>query len=427
MWNKACWAALGQGLVGPGETLVCGVSGGADSIAMLFGFYLNREKLGIQLEAAHFNHQLRGEESDRDEAFVRSFCDRYDIPLHVGRGEVRPGKKGLEAAAREARYAFFDTLSGKIATAHTADDNAETVLLHMIRGTGLKGLGGIAPVHGRIIRPMLGITRQEVEAFLEEWGLPHVEDSSNETDDFLRNRLRHHVMPLLKEENPKLSQTLSRMALLLREDENYLSRQAACETMPSVAELKEMPKALRFRVLERFLKEQGVKEPGSVQLEAVNALLFSKNPSARTYLPGGTVAARKYDQLVVTAEQAPLEETYLPCPGEALLPELRVICQPAEEIRNDRETFTVCPQGRMLLRQRRAGDEIRLSGGRKSLKKLYIDRKIPAADRQRIPVLEDELGILGVYSIGGDVDRMAKQLPAYTVRFIKRDNEGENA
>lgn len=425
MWNKASWAALGQGLVSPGETLVCGVSGGADSIAMLFGFYLNREKLGIRLEAAHFNHQLRGEESDRDEAFVRSFCDHYDIPLHVGRGEVKPGKKGLEAAAREARYAFFDTLPGKIATAHTADDNAETVLLHMIRGTGLKGLGGIAPVQGRIIRPLLGITRQEVEAFLEEWGLPHVEDSSNEKDDFLRNRLRHHVMPLLKEENPKLSQTLSRMALLLREDEIYLSQQAAYETMPLVTELKSMPKALRFRVLERFLKEHGVKEPGSIQLEEVNALLYSQKPSAKTRLPGGMVVARKYDQLVVTTEQPPLEEICIPCPGEVLLPEFRVTCVPAEEIRNDRETFTVCPQGKLILRQRRPGDEIRLSGGRKSLKKLYIDRKIPAADRQRIPVLEDELGILGVYSIGADMDRMAKELPAYTVRFIKRDNEGE--
>lgn len=425
MWNKERWSALGRELTEPGQTVVCAVSGGADSIAMLFAFYLNRERLGIRLEAAHFNHQLRGVESDRDEAFVRDFCDRYDIPLHVGRGTIQPGKKGLEAAAREARYAFFDTLPGKIATAHTADDNAETVLIHMIRGTGLKGLGGIAPVQGRIIRPMLGITRQEVEEFLEEWGLTYVEDSSNREDDFLRNRIRHHVIPLLKAENPRFSQNLSRMALTLREDEDFLSRQAEFETMPTVTELKAMPKALRYRVLERFLKECGVKEPGAVQLEEGNALLFSKNPSAKNRFSGGVVIARRYDRLVLECREPSLEETILPCPGEVILPELRVICEPAEEVLNTRETFTIQPQGQIILRQRQLGDEIRLSSGRKRLKKLYIDRKIPASQRQRIPVLQDDLGIIGVYSIGADVDRQAKALPAYTIRFIKRDNEGE--
>lgn len=425
MWNKACWGSLGRDLTEPGDTVVCALSGGADSVAMLFAFYLNREKLGIRLEAAHFNHQLRGEESDRDENFVRSFCDQYDIPLHVGRGEVKPGKKGLEAAAREARYAFFDTLPGKIATAHTADDNAETVLLHMIRGTGLKGLGGIAPVQGRLIRPMLGITRQEVENFLEEWGLPHVEDSTNSGDDFLRNRLRHHVMPLLKEENPRLALTLSRMAQFLREDEAYLGQQAAFETLPTVTELKAMPKALRCRALEQFLKEQGVREPGSVQLEEVNALLYSDKPSARKRFTGGLVIKREYDRLVRETETPRLEETELPCPGEARLPGLRVTCEPATEILNTCEAFTIRPQGRLTLRQRMPGDEIQLSGGRKSLKKLYIDRKIPAAQRGQIPVLQDEQGILGVYSIGGDIGRAAKELPAYTVRFTKYDKKGE--
>ena len=172
----------------PGDRVVCAVSGGADSVALLFALYLLKEKLGITLEAAHFNHQLRGEESDRDEAFVRELCDRFDIPLHVGRGRVVAGKKGLEAAARDARYAYFETLPGKLATAHTADDNAETILMRLVRGTGLKGLGGISPVRGRIIRPMLLVTRQQVRAFLEEYCLSHGEDSSNGTDDFLRNR-----------------------------------------------------------------------------------------------------------------------------------------------------------------------------------------------------------------------------------------------
>ena len=148
MQNKLCSFLREQKMVEPGDRIICAVSGGADSVALLFALYLLKDKLEIQLEAAHFNHHLRGEESDRDEAFVKDLCDRYDIPLHLGGAEVKARKKGLEAAARDARYAFLKSLDGKIATAHTADDNAETVLMHLIRGTGLKGLGGIMPING---------------------------------------------------------------------------------------------------------------------------------------------------------------------------------------------------------------------------------------------------------------------------------------
>ena len=145
MQNKLLTFVRSQGMIQPGDRIVCALSGGADSIAMLFAFYLLRETLNITLEAAHFNHHLRGEESDRDERFVADFCRSYDIPLHLGGGEVVPGKKGLEAAARDARYVFLEGLPGKIATAHTADDNAETLLMHLVRGTGLKGLAILQP------------------------------------------------------------------------------------------------------------------------------------------------------------------------------------------------------------------------------------------------------------------------------------------
>lgn len=275
MLNKVSSFIRQNQLAEPGDKVICAVSGGADSVALLFAFYLLKEKLGISLEAAHFNHNLRGEESNRDEAFVREFCDRYDIPLHVGSGMVSPGKKGLEAAARDARYAFLRTLEGKIATAHTADDNAETILMHLVRGTGLKGLGGIAPKQGNLIRPMLEVTRNEVEDFLKEYYLPHVEDSSNHGDEFLRNRIRHHVMPLLKAENPRLAENMSRMAFHLREEEEFLSSQAQFETLPGVAELRTMPKAQRSRVLADFLKKSGVKEPEEAHISQAEALVFS--------------------------------------------------------------------------------------------------------------------------------------------------------
>lgn len=424
MQNKLLKFIREQDLIRSGDRVVCAVSGGADSVALLFALYLLKEKLNITLEAAHFNHHLRGEESDRDEVFVAELCDRYDIPLHRGGGQVVPGKKGLEAAARDARYAFLRSLPGKIATAHTADDNAETVLMHLIRGTGLKGLGGITPIHGNVIRPMLKVTRQDVDAFLEEWCLSHIEDSSNETDAFLRNRIRHHVMPLLAKENPKIAENLSQMALRLRLDEEFLSSQANSTALPGVESLKTMPKAMRNRALENFLKENGVKEPEDSHIALAESLVFSDKPSARASFPGGITLARNYDRLEVLSCEREQEEVILPCPGEVLLPGLRVSCVPAEESIDTPDAFTVSAVGTIRIRGRKSGDSIRLSGGSKSLKKLFIDRKIPAARRQQIPVVCDDAGILGVYSIGANWDRTGGEHPV-TIRFENTENKGE--
>lgn len=419
MLNKLADFARKYEMILPGDRIVCAVSGGADSVALLFGLYLLKDKLDITLEAAHFNHHLRGEESDRDEAFVRQLCDRYDIPLHLGQAQVKPGKKGLEAAARDARYGFLQTLPGKIATAHTADDNAETVLMHLVRGTGLKGLGGIMPVNGRIIRPLLTATRRDVEAFLDEYYVNHIEDSSNHSDDFLRNRIRHHVMPQLQQENPHLVQNLSQMALRLRLDEEYLSRQAELQQPIRVSQLKQMHPALRCRVLEQFLKSEGVREPEQSHLAMADALLFSEKPSAKANLPGGMTLSRCYDGLVVLREEEPLPEMVLTCPGEVEISGYRVKVEPAQAIINTPDTFTVSTIGTITLRPRKSGDEIRLSGGTKSLKKLFIDRKIPASQRMHIPVIGDEKSILGVYGIGANLNRTAGQLPAVMIKIEK--------
>ena len=427
MQNRLLKFAREQNLITPGDTVICAVSGGADSVAMLFALYLLREKLGITLEAAHFNHNLRGEESLRDETFVRELCARYEIPLHVASGEIHPGKKGLEAAARDARYAFLESLPGKIATAHTADDNAETILMHLVRGTGLKGLGGIAPQRGKLIRPMLGITRREVEDFLAEWHLPHVEDSTNETDAFLRNRLRHHVMPLLAAENPRIAENLSQMALRLREDEACLSQLSRYETLPEVETLRTLPSAVRSRMLERFLKENGVREPEDVHIAQAEALVFSDSPSASAAFPGGVTLSRQYGHLTANPTGEAFTPVTLTCPGSAEAAGIRITCEPAGELAQSENLLTVCPSGKISIRPRQTGDKIRLSGGSKSLKKLFIDRKIPAADRERIPVVCDETGILGVYSIGVNLERAAQTLPAVTIRFERIQGETENA
>jgi len=403
----------------PGDRVYCAVSGGADSMALLWGLFLLKDKLEIDLAAVHFNHGLRGAESDADEAFVRDFCSRFEIPLTVGQKRVTPEKKGLEAAARDARYAFFATLPGKLATAHTADDNAETVLMHLIRGTGLKGLGGIMPVNGNVIRPMLHITRQQVLAFLEEYHIPHREDSTNSTDDFLRNRLRHHVIPLLQAENPRICENLSATAARLRDDEEALASLSRFDTLPDVHTLRAMPRALRCRMLESFLKQCAVPEPGALHITLAEALVFSDKPSARAQFPGGVTLGRRYDRLELLPPMQPLAAMPLPTEGCLELPELllRIVCTPADSIQNTQSVFTVAPTGSLILRCRQSGDMIRLSGGTKSVKKLFADRKIPAYQRLQIPVIADDAGILGIYGIGTNLDRVAKTLPALQIRF----------
>ena len=414
MLNKLQLFITEQELVQPGEEVVCAVSGGADSVALLFALYLLKEKLQIRLSAAHFNHHLRGAESDQDQAFVEDFCSRYDIPLYKGGAAVETGPRGLEAAARDARYGYLKTLPGKIATAHTADDNAETVLMHLIRGTGLKGLGGIAPKSGKLIRPMLTVTRQEVMAFLQEWNLPHVEDQSNHTDQFLRNRLRHHVMPLLNRENPRLAENVSAMAMQLRQEEHYLSRQV--ELTDRVSVLREMDPALRNRALESFLRQQGVKEPQREQIQLLKCLVFSNNPSARGAFPGGITIGREYDRLIrLPQEEAP--ETAELALGSQKLPQwkMEIHVSQAQSLEQGKTVFTVQPEGKIVVRSRLPGDRIRLPGGSKTLKKLFIDEKIPAWERPFLPVLADEKGVLAVVGIGVNLDRVAKELPAVRI------------
>ena len=419
MLNKLRAFLKEQALLSPGDKVIAAVSGGADSVAMLFALYLLRDELGITLEAAHFNHHLRGAESDRDEAFVTDFCGRYCIPLHLGSGRIVSGKKGLEAAARDARYAFLRRLPGKVATAHTADDNAETVLMRLIRGTGLKGLGAIAPVSGNVIRPMLTVTRDDVEAFLEEYALPHVEDSSNGTDDFLRNRIRHGILPLMRAENPRIGENLSAMALLLRQDEACLQAMIPEEQMPDVSRLKAMEPALRRRALERFLKAQGVREPEQIHILQAEQLLYHWSPSAAMQFPGGVTIGRQYDCLVRLECAPELPETRLSVPGETCIGGKRFVSEYATDLEERPDSVLVCPVGALTVRSRRSGDTMRLPGGTRSLKKMYIDRKIPASQRAAVPVLADDRGVLAVFGIGTDIRFHPDSLPAVRITLIE--------
>lgn len=408
MRNKLLAFIREHHLVQPGDRVICAVSGGADSMALLWAMHLLKDKLKIELQAAHFNHNLRGEESDRDEAFVVSFCENHGIPCHVGRGIVEAGEKGLEAAAREARYAFLQSLSGKIATAHTADDNAETMLMHLIRGTGLKGLGGIAPQRENIIRPMLTATRQEVLQFLKEENITYVTDSSNDTDAYLRNRIRHHVMPLLRQENPSIAENLSSAALRLRHDEAALDQ--AAELTADVEALRQMPVAVQTRALQKLLVHFGVKEPEAEHVDFLRRIVNSENPSSSGEFPGGVVIGREYGTLAKLEKGEKLGTYVLNCPGETEIPELgiRVTCKSGEGI-------PVCVKGTLVLRGRKEGDTIRLPRGTRTLKKLFIDKKIPAMGRDRIPVVADDAGVLLIPEL--NLHRIPEETPNCWIRI----------
>lgn len=213
----------------PGDTVIVALSGGADSTALLHVLLSLRESLGIVLGAAHVHHGLRGAEADRDAAFVREMCAQHGVFLRETR--LSPPPHAGEEWARTERYRFFETLTReervKIATAHTASDNAETILFHLARGSAARGAAGIPPVRGVYIRPLLWAQRADILSFLTHRHLSYVTDSTNEADTYARNRLRHRVLPLLEDVHPGAARNLARFAAEMTDVADYLDAQAA--------------------------------------------------------------------------------------------------------------------------------------------------------------------------------------------------------
>ncbi len=429
----------------PGSTVLCAVSGGADSVYLLYRLSRLRADCPFQVVAAHYNHRLRGEESDRDEAFVRQFVASWcgelrvtgedgerilpPVQLITGSGDVaeaaRQRKTGLEETAREMRYAFLQQAAeeagaGFIATAHNADDNAETLLLNLLRGTGLRGLGGIPPVRGCLIRPMLGITRREIEDYLNLHGIPHVEDSSNQSDGMLRNRIRHRVLPLLEELSPGITGRTRDLIASLRADEALLSSQAealvsGASSLPGTIRVPASavgtapdPLAVRaVRVLIGRLRG-GDQDCSSAHLESVVHICRGDSPSARASLPGGITARREYGDLVLTFGEAPppCPETVLTLPGETSLGCWLVSVHKGIYSGEPQTPWSFWLRGSvtsLTARTRQAGDTLRRPGrSSRSLKKLLIDEKIPRHLRDSLPVLCADGRLAAAAGLGPD-------------------------
>lgn len=416
-----------------GEKVVVAVSGGADSVALL-DILASMKEYRLCLVVAHLNHRLRGAESDGDEAFVRDLAARYGIPCEVAGEDVlalsRARKLSLEEAGRLARYRFFDSLAEKyaasaIALAHHADDQAETVLMRLLRGAGGGGLAGMAPKSGHYVRPLLHVCRSAIERHLAARGLSFRTDSSNRDTAFLRNRIRHELLPLLTSYNPSISGRLADTGEILASDEAFLA-QIAEERFASLASMKgeELslpleglvgePRALVLRILRRAIL--GVK--GDLRalayrhIAAVERLLSTPKAHAALSLPGGVVARKSYGAVRFTAsamESFAPYDVMIEGPGTYPLPggyELAVepALPPSEWSRDEKLVAFIDRHAAPFpwtVRTFRPGDRIRPLGvgGTKKVKDLFIDRKVPLDERRRIPLLFAGMTLLWVAGI----------------------------
>ncbi len=401
-------------MLGPGDHVICAVSGGRDSMALLHLMLEFQDELHITVSAAHFNHKLRGEESQRDADFVRQHCRESQIPLSMGQGDVAAYAQshglGTEEAARILRYDYLESLSpdAKIATAHNAQDNLETMLMHLLRGCSLHGLSGIPPVRGRIIRPLLLFSPEELSDYLTWHHISHVEDSTNALDDCQRNRLRHHVIPLLLEENPGLLPAASSLCLQVGQEDQYLDDCAnrhyenllQHETL-SCGALLALPEAMAYRVLRKFLAP--VPELAEIHLSQALALAQNANPSATLSLPGSYVLARVYDGLVLRERSdapSPADPAVL-SPGACISwGGYQISCELCNSPRQETQNcLFLSPEHLhfpLTIRTRQPGDRIRLPGGSKKLSRWMVDQKIPAALRNQLPVLVQGQEVLAV-------------------------------
>lgn len=421
-------------LLPKGGHVLCAVSGGADSVCLLHWLNGLRAEYGFRLTAAHYDHSLRGEQSRRDAEFVRSFVSKCcpGVELVVGSGDVAAraaqNGAGIEETARELRYAFLREAARRvgadvIATAHNAEDNAETLLLHLMRGSGLRGLTGIPPRRGNIIRPLLTTRREEIEAYLRVYGLPHVEDASNADERFARNRVRHRLLPLLEQMQPQFVSHAGKTAQILAQDEGYLTEQAGrelgtIEALPngvrvSAAAVANAHAALAPRMV-RLLLDAVNGDGGSCTAEhllSVAALCRSGDPSARISLPDGLLARRVYDRLELVREEAAEDwaETSLPLPGSVTLPWGMLVVR--EDVYRGQEQRALefrlsCDktESGIVLRPRRTGDRLcRPNRAEQTVKKLLIDEKIPRHVRNLLPVLDSGGKAAGVAGLGADV------------------------
>jgi tRNA(Ile)-lysidine synthase len=411
--------SLNTGLYRPGDRLGVAVSGGADSVALLRLLLEQRAELGVVLSVVHFNHKLRADESEADEAFVHNLAAAHQLELHSSEADTRRFARekelSLEAAARDLRYAFFGRIIkegslNKIATAHTLDDQAETVLLRIFRGTGTSGLAGIQPQlnvgDGSIIRPLLQTRRADLRTYLENIQQPWREDSSNSDAAFTRNRLRHELLPLIEQSfNPDIATALSNLAEIARAEDELWARDTAeafirCyrDHRIDARHLAQLPLALQRRVVRLAAIQSGIAldfPHGERILK-----LAAENKRKTIELPNGFRAEIENGTLTFHTDQPQPKSCgfsyMLPLPGEISIPELQLrLCarlvtatDSSDGYNDDRRLALARLTPHLVIRNWRPGDRFWPAHSRseKKVKELLQERHLPAREKSLWPV-----------------------------------------
>ena len=421
----------------PGESVAAGVSGGADSMCLLSLLHENAAALGVRIIAVHVNHGIRGAEADADERFVRDWCAANGIAFKAVKVDVpalaRQTGESLELCARKARYEAFAALgTDKVATAHTGSDSVETLLMNLSRGAGLRGLCGIPPVRGNIVRPLIGFTREETEAYCRSRGIGYVTDATNLCDDYTRNRFRHSVIPALEAINPAFEANALRCLTLLRSDNDYLDGFAlarfnalydpAGRSLP-VAELLAEGEPIRSRVLMRYLETVS---DADYEYRHIGRLSRDMGSRCSVTLPCGGSAVSDGERI-----------TYREPPRESVPPAPLTVPKDREEpvvfggfqlvfsvtdIQYKNTTGVLCVDydkvGETLtVRARQPGDRISLPrrGCSKSLKKYFNELRLPERRRDEQPVICDSEGIVAVAGLTEDASRRPDE---HTKKFL---------
>lgn len=431
-----------------GDTLVVALSGGADSTALL-DILSRLQGYNLRLIATHLNHCLRGAESDADQEFCRLLAARYAIPFETRRVDIRKmaedNRLNLEDAGRCARIDFFDEIRIKygaaaVALAHHADDQAETVLMRLLRGSGMTGLSGMAFRNTRgYVRPLLEINREEIEQYLRSCSLKWCEDTSNGDTSYLRNRIRHQLLPLLEEYNPAIRAGLAATASIISGDDALLrdlTEQEFCRSCRleegravfSRAHLVSIHPALSRRLLRYTLLQltDGLEGILQCHIESILNILASKHPNSHVALPRGVTALREYDTLIIARSEHSTSvadyELLIDGPDRYQLPwggSITVALTDSTDI--PRETTALLLDGAVApfpwsVRTFRHGDRMMPFGmsGRKKVKDIFIDKKIPQSVRRQIPLLLSNNKLLWIAGVCcSEITRITRQ-PALT-------------
>ena len=397
--------------------ICCCLSGGADSVSLLLALHKIKDKYGFRLYACHFNHMIRGEEADRDEQFCRNLCKKYSIELFLGRDNVPAyaihNKKSLEEAARECRYSFFERICSKnsvdyCATAHNKNDDVETFLMNIFRGSGSNGGSSIALYTNNLLRPMLMIERVEVEEFLSEFCQDFVYDSTNSSFEHTRNYVRNVLLPEIKSINPKVIDTISRYIESNREDRKYF--EAIVEENLNV-DLRTLDSAVRKRVIIRKYKDFCGNSLNRDLLLMIDNALFTNNRKVldiyshhEAIIDSGKVSffhkssldEHKQESVSLNlGTNSTFDESV-----EIHISENRFDCENIYNLYKSDAIDYDNIVGGIFARTRQIGDKIVINGVNKSLKKLFIDKKIPKEYRNIIPIFCDEKGIIYVPFVG---------------------------